>query len=115
VLYNELHVWNEQKTDMEEKGLKGKELVKPKRFCNAGSGEKDAWCQTGMNLFCKLVGEVKYHRDKSVEFEEKMRDSWARGDVSKVPAHDLNENNITRNQYVVNQSDEEMICNLMSI
>ena len=100
---------------MEENRKKGNELVMKKRFCNSISGKKDAWCQSGMDLFCKLVGEVKYRRDESKELEKQMRDKWARGDdddkPAPAPAPDLN--NI--NKYAVNQNDEEMISNLMSI
>ena len=73
VLHNEYDVWEEQKKKMGE-GKKGKELVMKKRFCNSISGKKDSWCQSGMDLFCKLVGEVKYRRDESKELEKRMRE-----------------------------------------
>ena len=70
-----------------------------------------------MDLYCKLVGEVKYRRDESVELEKQMRDKWARGDDDETPepAPDLNNMEGGINEYAVNQHDEEMISNLMSI
>ena len=116
VLHNEYDVWEEQKKKMGE-GKKGKELVMKKRFCNSISGKKDSWCQSGMDLFCKLVGEVKYRRDESKELEKRMRDKSARGDDDETPAPapDLNNREGCIKEYAVNQNDEEMISNLMSI
>ena len=71
-----------------------------------------------MDLFRKLVGEVKYRRDKSKKFEEEMRARMAVGnkDACKTPTQNLvNMENSNRNEYLVADDDDKMIDDLMAI
>ena len=118
VFYNELECWQKQKSDIDNNGLSGRNLVKAKKFCNGRSGNREGWSKTGLDLFRKLVGEVKYRRDESKKFEEEMRARMAVGkkDTCETPTQNLvNMENSNRNKYLVADDDDDMISDLMAI
>ena len=102
VLYNELHCWEGQIADM-DKGIKGRGLVRAKRFCNGASGKKEAWSKDGLDLFYKLVGEVQERREDTKDLEEELRAEMADGKkVSCVTTTQLrNKENSNSDNYVV--------------
>ena len=115
VLYNELHCWEGQIEDM-NKGIKGRGLVRAKRFCNGASGKKEAWSKDGLNLFYKLVGEVQKRRDDTKKLEEDMRATMAGGtkDACITATHNRKKDNSNINNYLVADIDErKRIDNLM--
>ena len=116
VLHNELDCWVRQKKEIGE-GIKGRHLVKGKRFCDGRSGKKDAWSKRGMDLYLKLVGEVQLRRQETRQFEEKMRARLARNEseTRTAPITTDDNDNSYRNEYRVADEHEEMIRNLTSV
>ena len=98
------------------KGIKGRGLVRAKRFCNGASGKKEAWSKDGLDLFYKLVGEVQERRDDTKHLEEDMRAKMADGrNVACVtPTQIRNKEHSNINKYLVADIEKrKRIDNLM--
>ena len=98
------------------KGIKGRGLVRAKRFCNGASGKNEAWSKDGLDLFYKLVGEVQERRDDTKDLEEEMRATMADGtkDACVTPTNNRKKEHSNINNFLVADIDErKWIDNLM--
>ena len=114
VLYNELHVWKHQKVLISQ-GMKGRALVKEKRFCDARSGKKEAWSKQGMIVYTRILLEVDQQQRESKQFEEELKARWAAGTVDDNRVNDKiqDEDDSKSDQWVFADEEQQRMQNLL--
>ena len=118
VLYNEMHCWEAQMADIATKALKGRQLVKEKRFCNGKSGKRDAWSEEGMDLYKKLLVEVHVRRQETKQFEVEWRDRLKSGSsdpkfLNKTQGSNEGEDGNQTKKWVVAEEQQELMNSLV--